>query len=274
MIYYSLKTKTEEHCLEPRIFGGYDYGVYDLEHNLIGEKTLVKEEEVVKFIFDKQKELGGKFDKLELSKTKRAVKRADDELLKEATESTPAEKVEKKAEPVLEPKEELKSESVLSGILDDLFSRKKATGDASGRLRALSDTVESFGGGKLGTHIRGAHVSTKELEEKKNKFTMEVEVDYENGEINVQVGVVPSDDAELVATQAQILVDKLFPVLLAKFPMLVDNLYIACAAKSVGCSYEEAEKNYRDDGDLGNATRMALIRQVAKVLRSDSYRPK
>lgn len=73
MFYYSLKTKKEEHCLEKRIGGDYDYAIYDLEQNLKGKKTLVKKSDVVEFLWNKQKELKAVFEKVSLEDKKDAV---------------------------------------------------------------------------------------------------------------------------------------------------------------------------------------------------------
>lgn len=71
--YYSLKTEKEEHCLELNIDGSFDYAVYDLQHNLLSEKTLVKKEDVVEFIYKTQQKLDAKFEKIELEQPKEEV---------------------------------------------------------------------------------------------------------------------------------------------------------------------------------------------------------
>lgn len=62
-IYYSLKTKTEEHRLTP-VETGYKYEVFNLQGKKINRKRTIDKEAVTKFIYDKQKELGKSFEKI------------------------------------------------------------------------------------------------------------------------------------------------------------------------------------------------------------------
>lgn len=74
MYYYSLKTKTEEHVLEPRTDGDYSYGVFDKSAELVKKKEVISKHDIFEFIYKKQASLKGKFVKVEMETVKEVKK--------------------------------------------------------------------------------------------------------------------------------------------------------------------------------------------------------
>lgn len=77
--YFSIKTKKEEHCIEPLIGGDFYYAVYDNKRDLIGEKKTIKKTEAVEFYKAKEKELKKKWERVNIDKKEEPKETEPDE---------------------------------------------------------------------------------------------------------------------------------------------------------------------------------------------------
>jgi len=260
MFYYSLKTDKEEHCLEPRIFGGYDYGIYDLEQNLKKKKTIVKQEDVVKFIFDTQVKLGAKFIKMTVN----------DQGVKAETVETPEPKPEQKKEEA--PKTEQVSEDAFSSkfkqqVAEELGKRGAKTAYSEDKI------IETASGERIHQQnhaIQREPVSEKEFEENKDKFRLIAELNHNTGMVSIEVNSVPHENVEVTCERGMEIIDKVLRAVVQTFPELIDNHFISAGVKQTGQSYEEFSKNYKKSSNIPLKARSRCLTALKKAV--DNYK--
>lgn len=246
MFYYSLKTKTEEHCLEPRIFGGYDYGVYDLSQNLLKKKTVVKKEEAVEFIYKTQKKLGGTFIKMDMSgDTPKAVGEMPPEKEKTETfESTFEKNV----------KEELKKKGDTSVLRED-----KKIDKGNGEVIHQQNHA-----------LKREDLSDEEYEANKDKYKLIAELNHKTGMVSIEVQSIPHLDATVTCDRAMEVIDKLLRAIVQTFPELVDNYFISAGAKQTGESYEKFSSGYKKTSTIPVKARSRCLTAIGKAV--DNYK--
>lgn len=92
--YFSLKTSDREYCLEPMLDGNFYFAEYTTTETvlgapaLVGEKQVIEKENVVEFIYKKQKELKGTFEKVSMPELPQATKQDTQEAKPEQEAST------------------------------------------------------------------------------------------------------------------------------------------------------------------------------------------
>lgn len=209
--YYSLKTKKEEHALEKRIGGDYDYAVYDLKQNLLKPKKLIKKDNVVEFLWEKQKELKQVFEKVELEQESKVEKDVD-ELLRDAIKKGLAEGFAEKYDVV----------------------ESYETGDTEVRTRKVL--------------LQGNKRSPLMTKDTDYVLVAKIDLDTEAVELAIHSSVSKTDE-EAAETQKK-LVTKLFASLAVSFPDIVENHLCSAVAAQTGKSYGECVDSYREQQSL------------------------
>lgn len=230
--YYSLKTDKEEHCLEPRIFGGYDYGIYDLSQNLLKKKVIVTAEEAIEFIYKTQKKLGGKFTKVPLAGSKE--------------------------EPVQAPPEYFAKKEI---PLDEAI--EKALKDTGQKVVDSNETVQKYKDGssaiKKNYSLEPKERTKEEYEADKDVYRLTAELDHKLGIVAISVQSIPSMDSRVACDRGMELVDKLLRSIVQGFPDLVDNYFISAGAKQIGQSYKYFAAGYHASRDIPTKARTQCI---------------
>jgi transcription antitermination factor NusG len=243
MYYYSLKTEKEEHCLEPRIFGGYDYGIYDLNQNLLKKKVVVKKEDAVEFIYKTQKKLGGTFIKMDMSgDSPKAVGEMPQEKPKE--ESTFEKNI----------KEELKSMGATTAMKEE-----KTINLGNGEVIHQQNHV-----------IKREKVSDEEFEKNKDKYRLIAELNHITGMVSIEVQSVPHENAQVTCDRGMEIIDKLLRAVVQTFPELVDNYFISAGVKQTGESYEDFSSEYKKSSTIPVKARSRCLTALKKAV--DTYK--
>ncbi len=255
MFYYSLKTKTEEHCLEPRIFGGYDYGIYDLSQNLLKKKKVVTKEEAVEFIYKTQKKLGGTFIKMDMS--------GDEPKIVE----------EKKAEPIASPVQpapklaESSSSEFKKQVAEELASRGQ---ESVFREEKRIENADGTTVNQSNHALKCAPLSKEEYEENKDKFRLIAELNHNTGLVSVEVQSIPHEDATVACDRGMEIIDKLLRAIVQTFPELVDNHFISAGVRQTGESYEDFTKGYRKQSSIPLKARSRCLTAIQNAV--ENYR--
>jgi len=252
MYYYELKTKTEIHCLEPRIFGGFDYGVYDLKHNLLKKKREVKQEDAAKFIFDLQKKLAAKFVKIENGKTSEIVMNAPEEKV--------TKKEEKKESPIF--KELFGSKKVENMSTDDIIS------GLLGRKKTLSrDSVTRKDGEVIhkNNNIFDKHSTKEEYDKAKGVYKLVAVLDYKTGIVSIESDSCPADTDKETADRSDLMIKNLLRCIVQCFPDLVDNQMIADGQNQTGADMEDVSTAY-NASTLKKTVKIKCLETIKKAI--------
>lgn len=225
--YYSLKTKKEEHCLEQRIGGDFDYAVYDLKQNLLKPKVIVKKEAVVEFIWNKQQELKSVFKKLD---------------------SEPAPEKEKTLEEKIE--EKIK-EGEKKGWKSDYKEEEEILTENTHTRR----TKVLLEGG-----LRNP-VMTKD-----NEYVIVARLDFDTNDVSIEVHSKPSDDMLVSTKQYKQIVDHLFLALVTSFPDFVENHICQSVHRQTGMDYQEVVEGYREQATMRVKAYKAIMKIIGESL--------
>lgn len=170
--YFSIKTKTEEHCLEPRIGGDFDYAIYDLKQDLKGEKQVIKKAEAVAFYKETETKLKKKFKKIDGGKKDQK----EEEFNKLFGVSDTFPKEEGIPSPVKTDGDDI--EKVIAGMKDILGDKMKTQKIDGGVLGAIS--------------LKGSEL--KSVLEQLKSIGVDLLGDKEDGHKKVQVEGMPEYD--------------------------------------------------------------------------------
>lgn len=226
MYYYSLKTKKEEHCLEARIGGDFDYAVYDLEQNLLKPKEVIKKENVVEFLWNKQKELKAVFEKLSV-KTAEEPKTLDEQI----------------------------TEKINAGMKEGWVSKYTEKERIETGTSVTNKTKVLLNGD-----------SRNPIMKKDNEYVIVARLDLDTNDVAMEVHSMPSKDMLSGTTTYNKIIDHLFLALLTSMPDFVENHICASLSKQTGISYEEAVEGYRTQKSLMVKTYSHISDIIGKTL--------
>lgn len=254
-MYYSLKTKKEEHTLEPRLDGHFYYAVYDLMKNQKGDKQLIMKADVTKFIFDKQTELKAKFEKVYL-------------------ESEPKEKGDKTfivADKEDKPKRKPKV-AFYNGTIDEI--PKQILDQLPDEIKKIitEDDDESISIGKH-TQVRTNFTSKEDYEKSKDKFVISCELDLKTGKTVFNVSYCPPSDKDETADHAWKFIHSFVPTLVEALPELADNIINTGASSALNVPLEKAHEKYKQTELRGNV-RLGILKAIKEGITTENYNPK
>ena len=247
MNYYSLKTKKEEHCLEARIGGDFDYAIYDLKQNLTKPKEVIKKEDIVKFIYDTQKKLGGAFVKVDTTT----------DTPKEVAKILPENKSEDKQEDVLQ---RLLKKGFNIDILKSALSSKKHIDEVITTDRAR-------------VSIQGYNSDVSSSYPKLNKedeYVLVSRLNLKTNEVTIEVHSSLTKDIDEVAKQQTIIVNHLFLGLFSVMPSILEGHVCSNASFKLGTSYETAVTQYKQQKSLRYKLYSSILDTLSKV--ADIYK--
>ncbi len=246
--YFSLKTKEEEHCLETLIGGDYLYAVYDPEKNIKVEKIKVKKEDVVEFIWKKQEELSGVFQKIEL-KSEEEEKKIKDFGIKRI-------------------KEELFKHDVLKDIPErvkgEIESREKE-GWTNTHLDKTVTTSKGYINTKtkvLMTPPEGAELEPLNPDE----YILISKINFKTGNVTMEVKTITSESTMESSRHSKMLINRLFFALLSSFPDLIENHLGQAMSLQAGVSYDEAIKSYNSQKMVKMSNYEKMVNVIKDVL--------
>jgi len=219
LYYYSLKTKKEEHILEPRLGHDFDYAVYNLKEELLAPKVMIKATDVVEFLWNKQKELKAVFKKTEVKPTVKA-----DEEKKENKEKTVQEIIEEKIQ-----------EGIKEGW-DGVHVEKETLSTEEVRVNKT----------KIAIHTR----ERDSIMNHDNEYIIVARLDLKTDLVSLEVLSTPKTDIALSVKNYEKIVDKLFFSLVASFPDLVEHYIVSSAQAQKAGSYEDCLEAYRSRRSL------------------------
>lgn len=238
--FYQLKTKKEEHTLEPRLGGDFDYAVYDLKQNLLKPKTVVKKSEAVEFLWNKQKELKTVFTKVEV-----------------------------KSEPEKDSVEKQIEDKIAEGIAKGFTKTYDQNEEVDTDETHISTRKVLLSGSKMPTMM------TKDTE-----YVLVSRLDLDTEEVRCEIHAkAAKSDVEAAVNQRKI-VNKLFASLVCSFPDFIENQLCSAVMQKTGCSYEEAVKNYREQQTLRVKVYQEIVDMLSRSLDvykqqlTDSYEKK
>ena len=218
LYYYSLKTKKEEHTLEPR-GGDFDYAVYNLKEELLIPKVAIKSMDVVEFLWNKQKELKAVFKKTEVKPTVKA-----DEEKKENKEKTVQEIIEEKIQ-----------EGIKEGW-DGVHVEKETLSTEEVRVNKTKIAIQSKEKDSIMNHD--------------NEYIVVARLDRKTDLVSLEVHSTPKTDMLLSVQDYEKIIDKLFFSVVASFPDLVEHYIVSSAQAQSGGSYEDCLEAYRSRRSL------------------------
>lgn len=224
--YYSLKTKKEEHCLETRIGGDFDYAVYDLKQNLLKPKEIIKKEVIVEFLWNKQKELKAVFEKIEMKKAETG-KSIDD----------------------------LITEKINAGMKEGWTSKYEE-----------KETVETGSTITNKTKVLLNGDSRNPVMKKDSEYVIVARLDLETNDVAMEVHSMPAKDMLSGTNQYNQIIDHLFLAILASLPDFIENHVCASLSKQTGISYTEAVQGYRAQKSLMIKTYSHISDMIGRAL--------
>lgn len=238
--FYQLKTKKEEHTLEPRLGGDFDYAVYDNKQNLLKPKQVIKKDHVVEFLWNKQKELKTVFNKVELKE--------------EPAEDSVESQMEKK-------------------IKEGLAKGFRQTYEAS----ELTETEETRVNTRK-VMLSGSEIPP--MMTKDNEYVLVSRLDFDTEQVVCEIHSKSAKTDLEAATNQQKLINKLFASIVCSFPDFIENQLCSAVMYKTGAPYEETVRTYREQKTLRVKVYQEIVDMLSRSLDvykqqlTDSYEKK
>ncbi len=239
MYYYLLKTKTEHHIIEPLIYGDYYYAVYDTKENLKAEKIIVKKDDVIEFIYNKQKKLKGKFERVDMKQEK-------------------PKKYNEESSPV-----STQAQVMADFIKDELAKRRHKV------IRQTSEQKIDTDGSSIRREaftLEKAKVTKEEFSQKKDRYKITAELDHVTGIVSVEVESSPASDSATTCKRGEEVINKLLRGIVTTFPDLVDQHYITALVKQNDENYQDSSDAYFKQGKIPTRVRAQCLDSIMKAV--------